>query len=172
IVGGRVLLTPRDSAELHCVDLLDGKLLWKRPRGSGLFVAGVVNDHAVVVQRNSLEAFAMSDGRPVWTSSVVIPPPAGRGLLLDRRYLLPLSTGEIATLDLDTGRILARSRLPEGQLPGNLAASHGALVSQSVRDLLGFASEPEIESQVASRLDKNPLDARALSWRGELRLHR
>jgi len=172
IAGSCVLLTPRDSAELHCVDFLDGTLKWKRPRGQGLFLAGVASDRVVVIGRNAVEALNLVDGKPAWATPMVIPPPAGRGLLLDGRYVLPLSTGEMATLDLNTGQILARSRLLEGQTAGNLAASHGALVSQSVYDLLGFASEPELEAQIASRLEANPSDPRALGWRGELRLHR
>jgi hypothetical protein len=172
IADGRVLLTPRDSTELHCVDLLDGRLVWKRPRGQGLYVAGVTGDRVVIVGRNQLEAYRLDDGEPAWPQPVSIPAPAGRGLLLDGRYVLPLSTGEIATLELATGELLARSRLPAGLLPGNLAAGHGALVSQSLRDLIGFLSERDIETEIAQRLQADPQDPRTLSWRGELRLHR
>ena len=31
IVDGRVLVTPQESDALHCLNLADGKLLWKSP---------------------------------------------------------------------------------------------------------------------------------------------
>lgn len=173
IAGGRVLLTPRDSDELHCLDLLTGTLLWKRPRGQNLMIAGVVdNQHVVLVGVNTLEALRLENGEPAWSHPVSIPVPSGRGLLLGRRYLLPLSTGEIATVDLQDGRILARTRLEDGISPGNLAAGRTVLVSQSLRDLAGFAPESHLEAEIAARLSKNRLDPVALSRRGELRLHR
>jgi outer membrane protein assembly factor BamB len=171
IAGGCVLLTPRDSTELHCLDVLDGQPLWKRPRGQGLFIAGVSDDRVVIIGRNQVESFRLQDGTQLGTPTS-IPAPSGRGLLLDGRYLLPLSTGEIATLDLSDSRIVARSRLEDGQLPGNLAASHGALISQSVRELVGFSSQRQIDADILARLANDPRDAQALGWRGELRLHR
>ncbi|MCA9259670.1 MAG: hypothetical protein KDA61_10745 [Planctomycetales bacterium] len=33
IVGERVLLTPHDSEELHCIDLRTGQAVWRQPRG-------------------------------------------------------------------------------------------------------------------------------------------
>lgn len=173
VAGGRVLLTPRDSDELHCLDLLTGTLLWKRPRGQNLMIAGVVgNQHVVLVGANTLEAFRLEDGDPAWPHPLSIPAPSGRGLLLGKRYLLPLSSGEIATVDLQDGRILARTRLEDGMSPGNLAAGRTVLVSQSLRELVGFAPESHIEAEIAARLSRNRHDPVALSRRGELRLHR
>uniref|UniRef100_A0A7C4QR54 Pyrrolo-quinoline quinone repeat domain-containing protein n=1 Tax=Schlesneria paludicola TaxID=360056 RepID=A0A7C4QR54_9PLAN len=172
IAAGRVLLTPRDSGELHCLDLLDGSLMWKRPRGQALWVAGVIDQQVVLVGRAAVEALRIQDGEPAWSRPVSIPTPSGRGLLLNDRYLLPLSTGEIATLDLRDGRILARTRLESDQMPGNLAAGQSALVSQSWRDLVGFPAEADVEAEIAARLTNDPRDPLALSRRGELRLHR
>lgn len=173
IAGGRVLLTPRDSDELHCLDLLTGALLWKRPRGQNLMIAGVVdNQHVVLVGVNALEALRLEDGEPAWPHPISIPVPSGRGLLLGSRYLLPLNSGEIATVDLREGRILARTRLEDGIFPGNLAAGRTVLVSQSLQGLVGFAPESHIEAEIAARLSRNRLDPVALSRRGELRLHR
>ena len=101
-----VILTPRDSNELHCLSLIEGKLLWKRPRDQGLYVACVSEGHVVVVGRTQVTAYSLAEGSEVWNDPISIPEPAGRGVRIGDKYLLPLSTGEIASLDLKTGRLL------------------------------------------------------------------
>ena len=42
IADGRVLLTPPESAEIHCLDLHTGKLLWKRRQGEPCSLAASI----------------------------------------------------------------------------------------------------------------------------------
>ncbi|HEY0984188.1 outer membrane protein assembly factor BamB family protein [Schlesneria sp.] len=172
ITRGRVLVTPRDSHEIHCINLVDGSLNWKRSQAQGLYLACVNEDQVVVVGRNQIAAYSLADGSEEWTQPMEIPEPSGRGVRVGKQYLLPLSTGDIATLDLTTGRILGRSKLPQAGVPGNLAVGDGALVSVGTHDVIGFRSLGEVEDQVAEQLAKNPDDAEALALRGELKLHR
>ena len=172
ITRGRVLITPRDSNEIHCINLIDGSLHWKRSQQQGLYLACVNDDQVIVVGRNQITAYSLADGTDAWTQPTEIPEPSGRGVRAGRQYLLPLSTGDIATLDLATGRILGRSKLPQESIPGNLAVGDGALVSCGTHDVIGFRSLVEVEEQVAAQLMRNPLDAEALALRGELKLHR
>src|SRR5690606_12166892 len=74
-----VLLSPQDSDELHCLDLIDGTVLWKQPRGEGLYVAAVYDGQVVVVDRMRVRALDLRDGRPVWQEATPIPVPSGRG---------------------------------------------------------------------------------------------
>jgi outer membrane protein assembly factor BamB len=91
IAAGRVLLTPRDSDELHCLDLQDGGLIWKAPRGSRLQVAGVVDGRVIVVARDGVEALALGNGRPAWRRGFEPGVAAsGRGILTADRLFLPL----------------------------------------------------------------------------------
>jgi outer membrane protein assembly factor BamB len=172
LAGGRVVLTPRDSGELHCLNLVDGTLAWKRRREQGLYLACVNHDAVIVVGGTQVTAYSLADGTEVWAEPPEIDKPSGRGIRVGSQYLLPLSTGEIATLDLSTGRILGRSKLPEGRVPGNLAVGAGTLVSRGTHDVIGFRALADIEQQIAGELRKNPDDAEALALRGELRLHR
>lgn len=173
IAGGRVYLTPSDSDELHCVQLTDGKLLWKIPRGGAAYLAGADAERAVVIGPGRIEAVqAANNGVPAWKEPLQVPAVTGRGVWLADRYLVPLSTGEIASIDLASGRMLARSKLPAGQLPGHLATGSGALVSLSARDVLSFRSQREIENVLTERLAANANDPAALALRGEERLHR
>lgn len=172
LVDGHAILTPRDSSELHCINMADGSLKWKRSREQGLYVAAVIDGRIIVVGKSQIVAYALGDGSEVWKERTEIPEPAGRGVRIQAQYLLPLSTGEIATLDLSSGQILGRSKLPDGRLPGNLAVGAGALVSCSVNDVVGFRQLADIEKQVVEQLAANSLDPEALALRGELKLHR
>jgi outer membrane protein assembly factor BamB len=170
IADGCVLLTPRDSDELHCVNLADGTLRWKRERGDGLFLAGVLDGKVVIVSRAAVEAFRLEDGSPIWNPAIELALPAGRGFRTGRLYHLPLAGGEFATIDLRKGRVITRSRFPSHVEPGNLVAAHGTLVMQSARSVTGFRSLHTWQSTIADALQQKPDDPIALSIRGEIRL--
>jgi outer membrane protein assembly factor BamB len=172
IAEGRVLLTPRDSDQLHCLDLVDGRVLWRKARGQSYYVAAVQNGNAIVVGRNDVQAWKLTDGTPAWREPVPIPEPSGRGFRTDRFYHLPLSTSELATLDLQDGRLLVRSKAAEGQTVGNLVSAGGVVISQSVDKLTALKSLAQIDKEIAAGLKKNSGDALALAKRGELHLHR
>ena len=69
--------------------------------------------------------------KPVWRQPIDVPMPAGRGFRNGHLYHLPLSTGELATIDLRRGRMITRSRFPSNVKPGNLVAADGTVVMQS-----------------------------------------
>jgi outer membrane protein assembly factor BamB/predicted negative regulator of RcsB-dependent stress response len=174
IAGGRVLLTPLESNQLHCLNLLDGKLVWQKPREDGLYVGCVHNDKVLVVGRNSVRALALADGEPVWAEASLPLPvgavPSGRGFYNGRRYHLPLSTAEVAAIDMDTGRIVARSKSRSGTVPGNLICYHGAVISQSIDIIERFDQRDDLWQQIAATIAENPNDPGALARRGELLL--
>jgi PQQ-like domain len=167
-----VLLTPRDSNELHCLNLSDGAPRWKSDRGSRLFVAAVLDGTVVIVGRSGVEALRLSDGSPIWSESIGISSPAGRGYRNGSLYHLPLASGEMATFDLRRGRMITRSRFPAGVKPGNLVAADGAVVMQSSTTVLGFRPIADIEQSLQATLAQHPDDPTGLATRGELRLDR
>ena len=172
IVDGHVLLTPKDSNELFCLDQLDGRLLWKQPRGEGLYLAGVHDGKVIVVERSQVRARNLADGKPAWKQPLPIPLPSGRGVRTGRLFHLPLTTAEIATIDLQTGRILARAPSRTGDVAGNLVSSDGTLVTQAFGRLVGFKPLEVLRAEIRDRLKGNPNDAGALALRGGIRLHR
>lgn len=171
IAGSRVLLTPRDADVLLCLNLVDGQPLWSIPRGQGLFLACVQGDRVVVVGRNEVQAYRLDDGKPAWSQSTPIPLPGGRGYRTGSQYRLPLSTGEIISLDLADGRILARTMLPDGRIPGNLAVAGDTAISQTAEQLFAFMPTTELRNQVERRLAASGTDPEALALRGSIRLH-
>ena len=174
IAEGRILLTPPDSGKLLCLNLADGRLEWSAPRRDGLYVAGVRSGRVVVVARGSVWALKLADGTAAWGDSPIDLPAgalvSGRGLLEGDRYHLPLTTAEVVTIDLNRGRIAARSRSPDGVVPGNLVACGGVVLSQDVDGLRRFQTVAERHRQTAGALARGPDDARALADHGEVLL--
>ena len=172
IVEGAALLTPRDSDDLHCLNLADGTLRWKHPRGNGLFLAGASDGVVYIVGRTGIEALNLKDGSNAWSQVVEFGSPSGRGYRSGPLYHLPLSTGELATIDLRHGRIVTRTRFETGLHPGNLVSAEGTVLMESAGALEGFRPTAELENSIAKTLVQHPDDAMALATRGELRLHR
>jgi outer membrane protein assembly factor BamB len=172
VVDGCVLLTPRDSDELHCLNLADGSLRWKQPRGNRLFVAAASDGIVYIVGRTGIEALRLKDASDAWGKAIELGTPAGRGYRNGNFYHLPLASGELATIDLHRGRIVTRTRFAEGVQPGNLVAAEGTVLMESAGALESFRPTGDLETSISRRLKRNPDDAAALATRGELRLHR
>jgi len=140
IADGRVLVTPIDSDELYCLDLLTGEELWSVARGDTRFVAGVHQGRILLAGPSSVTCLRLADRRPAWTpASIRLPQDAklsGRGLWAGRCYHLPTSARQLVTIDVEAGRITA-TRATDAVL-GNLIAAGGALLSQSPDELSCF----------------------------------
>lgn len=135
---GRVVLTPRDSDELHCIDLLTGEAVWRRPRSNGLYLAGIHDGNAVVVSTSGVEAISVETGKPAWANPIPTGMPSGHGCRSGDRYFLPLGEKRIAVIDLGAGRLLAELPALNGRQAGNLVASNGVVVSQSLDGISAF----------------------------------
>lgn len=171
IAGGRILLTPSDSDELHCLELSTGKLEWITERGQGLYLAGVTDGLAIVVSRSQVRAYRLTDGQDAWPMPVSIPLPGGRGFIAEGHLHLPLATGEIGTVDLKQGHLIAKTPLPKGSKPGNLVAASGRVVFQSPDSVGAFLPWNQIMADLGAKMQSNPNAADALTLRGALRLH-
>lgn len=174
ISSGRVILTPASSAHLHCLNLFDGSLLWHAPREDGLYVAGVFDGRVVTVGAKFVRAYDLASGkRDVWKRNVALPDhsvPSGRGYESQGKYYLPLSSAEIAVIDLEAGKIVDRIQSISGDVPGNLVAYRDDIVSQSADRIECFRQREPLERRAAEALAKNSGDPQGLLWRGELLL--
>lgn len=173
IADGHVVLTPTESGEMYCLDLLDGSLKWKQDRQDGLYVAGVHDGNVIVVGRNSLTALHLEDGQRAWGDATFpeSASPSGRGFINGSQLFLPLSTAEVATFDLEDGELVARSKSRDGTVPGNLICHGGAVLAQGVQNLESFYQLEHLENEVKDTLLDEPENATALALRGEIRLH-
>jgi outer membrane protein assembly factor BamB len=178
IAEGRVLVTPAEVegsgslTDLYCLNLLDGKLLWKQPRDAGLYLACVHDGAAVIVGAGSVRAYSLDRGQLKWslplpTGSV----PSGRGYFNGKQYFLPLSSAEVAAIDVESGAIVSRAKSRTGQVPGNLVCHDGAVISQNVGWLECFYQLDDLENHIARTLKEKPNDATALALKAELALN-
>ena len=107
IADKRVLITPPDSNEIHCLDLVDGTLRWKVPSEREFFIAAVSEGNVLLVGMNGFRALRLEDGKPAWNGKT-LPLPAGsvaggRGFISNGRYVLPLTCGAVFCFDAATG---------------------------------------------------------------------
>lgn len=190
LADGRVVVCPRESDELHCLDLRSGRLVWKRPRKQGLYVAGIVDGRVIVVGGRGVEAVSLASGEAAWKEAVPLKTasPCGRGCIVGGRLLLPTDAPEVIEIDLADGRILGRSTGRGGQaggvggqhamaggrgvLPGNLIAYRGEVISQTASSLDVYHQTEPLEKAVETALSKNAGDPWALFWRGQAMLDR
>ncbi|MFM8220203.1 MAG: hypothetical protein ACKOJF_14920, partial [Planctomycetaceae bacterium] len=57
--GDRILITPRDSDEIFCLDAAQGTLAWKASRGAGVYLGGSARGVVVVVGRDFVQGFRL-----------------------------------------------------------------------------------------------------------------
>ena len=169
ITGSLVLVTPFDDGRIHCLNAATGTSVWSRPRDQAMYLAGEHDGTVLLVGKSDVRGLNLADGAVRWTTP--IPPASGRGVRMGSRYVLPLSTGEVLTLDVATGAPFARSPLVSGQPAGNLAAADGMLVTQTGSEFRAFRSTSDIQKEIDERLQKTPGDVDAIALSGELKLH-
>ena len=172
IADGRVLLTPQDADELHCLDLQSGKLLWKQSCDDAIFLAGVEEGRVLLVGMSEITALRLVDGKPAWPSgSLKLPEkstPAGTGFFSQGQYFLPLSNAEVIALDVATGKKVSKTSSRDGQLLGNLVCYRGAVISQTGRFLDCFEQVDVLRKDSERRRAADPTDFEALRTLGEI----
>jgi outer membrane protein assembly factor BamB/tetratricopeptide (TPR) repeat protein len=173
-----VLLTPADSDELHCLNVADGKLVWKLPRGDALYLACVHNGTAVLVEEGLLRAVKLAaplvDGRPqpAWEGRTVRFPtgvhPSGFGFASGGFYHVPLSSAEVMTVNLDSGEVAHVAKSRDGHTPGNLVCYKDRIISQRSTVLDAFWESDTLRREISGRLARNADDASALLLQGQI----
>jgi outer membrane protein assembly factor BamB len=169
-----VLVTPLESNELHCLNLLDGKLLWKLPRGENLYVGGVHRDDMLLVGKHQVTLVKLAEDKPTGRTRIVELPagvmPSGRGYLSGDDYFLPLTSAEVAQIDLNTAKIVAQAKSRTGSIPGNLVCYQDEVISQGIDYVETFFQREPLEQRIANVLKDKPDDGWALAHRGEIEL--
>ena len=176
ICGDRVVFTPHAEPVLNCLDLFTGRLLWKKKKGSFLYVAGGFAGRLLLVGSDSVAAFDMADGKAAWTHKLQPSEgrPCGRGVATDDHFHLPLSSGQICTLALSDGNVASRTYLPEssdeGAVLGNLVMSQGLVLALGPEGLTAYEQREALVVRIEAALEKDSADGWALLKQSELAL--
>jgi outer membrane protein assembly factor BamB len=175
IQDGKVVYTAPDGLSVICLDLLNGSLAWKVRAGQDdLYLGGVVGGKVLIVSRKACRAVSLADGKLLWTLETGLP--SGRGMAAGGLFYLPLKAGpqtrepEVCAIDVDKGRIFARTRSPKREVPGNLFFHDGVVVSQTAEQIVVYPQLAAKLADVDERLRKEPKDPVGLTERGQLRL--
>ncbi len=173
IAEGKVFITPPESTEMYCLDLRTGALVWKYRVGESLFVGCVDDGRVLLVGGEAVLALRSSDGSSAWKNdSIPLPSgalPAGEGYLSEGHYFLPLTNGEVASIDLAQGA-LDKSIGGDRSAPlGNLICYRGTILSQSTLVLDKFEQTNVLRQRAETALAKNANDAGALRELAEMK---
>jgi outer membrane protein assembly factor BamB len=167
---GSVLVTPPEVDELHVLDLATGEPVFaKIPRGDWRFVAGIRQGKFFVLGERTMMAFHLKDGSKAWKGPTEFPDGqrlAGRGVFNDQYYVVPLSSGTMASVSLDSGQI---GRVTKSDFPvGNLIAHGDTLYSQGAVEVgAAYLKSQRLENTVRARLEVDPKDVWGLVRQGE-----
>lgn len=172
IADGRVLITPRESDELHCLDLRTGALQWKQARGDMTRLACVDGNLVLMMHPRHLRALRLADGRPAWPEESLELPrgasPSGSGFLTEGRYIFPLTNAEVVAVDVAAGKIVASVTSRDGEPLGNLICHRGAVISHNGASLDCFDQVDMLLERSEERLAENENDVDALRALGEI----
>lgn len=169
IAEGKVVLTPPDSPDFHCLDLTTGKAVWPAKRREDLlFIAGVHEGTIVLVGKSKIVGLKLASGEPAW-DEIAIDLPSGRGLLDKAHYYQPTVSGKLLVVDLAGGKI--EETFTTSKPLGNLATYQDDIISLNDESLAAYPRTDRLEAKIAAALARDPQDPWALARRGELLMH-
>ena len=183
IADDKVLITPTESNQLHCVSLAEGKPLWQRDRGRDVYLACIHDQKVYLVGPDRITALSLDTGEKVGSQMIFAMEgkkfpllatgavPSGRGYSAEGRYYLPVrlaTGGAVLTVNLDTLNIEDVTAMRGEQTPGNLICHQDCVLSQSSDRLQCFYQYRSIEAQIAAALEENAADPEALLRQGEI----
>lgn len=101
VVRGRVISMTPQTPDIHCIDLLTGRRIWKQPREDALSATLSGDDVVILTSLRECRAIRMSDGELIWRTR--IDAPQGTGLAVDGSFLLTGAGGQMQIIDVATG---------------------------------------------------------------------
>ncbi|HHK41689.1 MAG TPA: tetratricopeptide repeat protein, partial [Planctomycetaceae bacterium] len=172
LAQGTVLLTPVESNQLHCLDLLTGKPRWEPiDRDGMLFIGGVHQGVVFLVGTDRCRGISLETGEPAWEADLELGAarPSGRGFLTGRYYYLPTTSSELLQIDVLEGKVV--QSVKTDLVLGNLISYRDQIISLNVDWLACYYQADPLRRLVESRLKQNPDDVWALLRHAELLIH-
>lgn len=172
IIGNKVVFTPPEEDALICLDLITGSPCWaKRAKETFLYLAGVVDDHILLVAMNGVTAISAKTGKTVWNTAFKTSAgsPSGQAVIADESLHIPLESGQIWTIDVKSGKVNNKlfSTNPNLAL-GNLLIHKGQFLSLSSSGLVSYEQKQTYEAQIAKLKQQNANSPLALLKESQL----
>jgi outer membrane protein assembly factor BamB len=170
IADGVVVLTPIESDNLICLDLVSGQPKWDPvTRNDLLYTAAIRHNRAVMVAKDRLECVGLNDGKTAWKLSLPAGLPSGRGVLSNDFYFLPTTAKRLLKIDIKEGELI--KEIQTDLVLGNLLAYRDQIVSQGADWLSVYYQTEPLRAVVAKQLEQHPTDVWAMARRAELELY-
>ena len=172
ISGNKVIYTPPDDSALICVDLITGTPCWtKRAKETNLCLAGVVDNHILLIGLKGATAISLSNGKTIWNTTFDTGSghPSGRPVIADQRLHVPLQSGEVWTIDVNSGKVINKlfKANPEQAL-GSLIIYEGQFLSLGESGLVSYEQKQTFEAHIEQIKQQNSESSLALFKESEL----
>lgn len=147
-----VFVSP-DSDQIHAVNRIDGSPLWRSPRAGGLYLAGIADDSAIVVESMAVRAHDVRSGQLRWRSE--IGEIAGRGAISGSHFFQSCRSGGIVIINTHDGSRQLVPPMPE-IVAGTLVLSHDGWIVQSAQSVQRLPWLESIRERAEAELLANP----------------
>ncbi|QDU11569.1 PQQ-binding-like beta-propeller repeat protein [Gimesia aquarii] len=166
ISKNKVIYTPPDEKALICLDLITGTPCWtKRAKETFLYLAGVVDDHILLVGLNGVTSISLTNGKKIWNKAFQSSagPPSGQSVIADKRLHVPLQSGQVWTFDVDSGKVINKIFSTKDAPPlGNLIIYEGQFLSLSGSGLVSYEQKETFEAKIKQIKEENSQSSLAL----------
>lgn len=171
VVGSKVVFTAFDSDTVECVDLHDGRPVWKTPiarQDGDQYVAGVFDDKVMIVGKGYVRFHALASGAQI-RDAIPTGIPTGIGAATQGLYFLPIKAAKdksnepgIVAIDTKTMQVKGTSRSRKREMAGNLLFYENDVISVTPS---AVSSYPQLDTRIKEtqdRLAKNDRDPQGL----------
>jgi outer membrane protein assembly factor BamB/tetratricopeptide (TPR) repeat protein len=171
IAGSKVVYTAFDSDTIECVDLHDGRPVWKTPvpRQEGdQYVAGVFDDKVMIVGKGYVRFHSLANGAQI-KDAIPTGIPTGIGAATKDLYFVPIKAAKdksnepgIVAIDTKTMQVKGTSRSRKKEPAGNLLFYEDDVLSVTPA---AVSSYPQLDTRIKDtqeRLAKNYKDPQGL----------
>lgn len=151
-----IIFVSPDSAQIHAVNRIDGSPLWSSPRAGGLYLAGIANDCAIVVESMAVRAHDVRSGHVRWrneTGEI-----AGRGAIAGKQFFQCCRTGGILIINTADGSQQSVPPTPE-IVAGTLVPSVDGWIIQSTQSVQRVPLLEAVRHRAEAELIANPNQA-------------
>ena len=170
IVGNSIIVTPRDSDNLFCLDLQTGQERWVINRGEFHSIAAIVDDKLILCGNRTVQAFRLDNKELLWSQTIPEGIICGRAATDGHILQIPTSLPAIVSFDVQTGHTLVTQELKgsgditaepnDGTIPGNLLIIGDQLLSQNLDSIRAYSNGqnlPNLADQATERLLQNDI---------------
>ncbi len=170
IVGNSIIVTPRDSDNLFCLDLQTGQERWVINRGEFHSIAAIVDDKLILCGNRTVQAFRLDNKELLWSQTISEGIICGRAATDGHILQIPTSMPAIVSFDVETGHTLVTQELKgsgditaeqnDGTIPGNLLIIGDQLLSQNLDSIRAYSNGqnlPNLADQATERLLQNDI---------------